>query len=90
MQPPLSSWVLPDRLRARVFTDLQGRTITGTVQFVGTESVTTSSEGRSIDVKIAVLSELDREFLANLRLELENLGKEPNSPAEDAAPKKSE
>lgn len=85
--------VLPDRLRERVFTDLQGRTITGTVQFVGTESVTILFEGRSIDVKIAVLSEPDREFLANLRRELENLenlDKEPSPAAEATTPKKTE
>lgn len=66
---------LPERLKPRTFQDSQGRSVAGTVLFLGTQQVTLGLQGRNAEIDLEMLSETDRGYLSELLLAMEALRK---------------
>lgn len=62
-EAPVETVILPERLRPRTFTSLDGRKIKATIAAKGEDTVTLQINGKRFKMELSKLSEPDREFL---------------------------
>jgi|GEM_PF-5336653 len=67
-EAPIETVILPERLRLRTFTSIDGRKIKATIAAKGEDTVTLLINGQNFKMELSKLSEPDREFLNRISI----------------------